>query len=155
MAENTTGNLAAKHEVAVAILYQADRFLLQLRDDIPGILYPGHWGFFGGHIEPGEDPPTAMERELLEEIGYAPPQLELFQRTETEQVIRHVFHGPLTVAVESLTLMEGWDLGLWTVDDILQGQRYSERSGDVRPLGRPHQEILRSFLGRRRIEQAM
>ncbi|WP_225907398.1 NUDIX hydrolase [Leptolyngbya sp. BL0902] len=146
---------AQKHEVAVAILYQGDRFLLQLRDDIPGILYPGHWGFFGGHIEPGEDPPTAMERELLEEIGYVPPQLQLFQSMETEQVIRHVFHGPLTVAVESLTLMEGWDLALWTVGDILQGQRYSERSGDVRPLGLPHQEILRSFLDHRRIEQAM
>ncbi len=147
--------MAEKHEVAVAILYQHDRFLLQLRDDIPGILYPGHWGFFGGHMEPGEDPPTAMRRELLEEIGYAPPELHLFQRTETDQVVRHVFQGQLPVAVDSLILMEGWDLGLWTVDDIHQGQRYSERAGQVRPLGRPHQEILLSFLDRRRIEQAM
>ena len=147
--------MAEKHEVAVAILYQDDRFLLQLRDDIPGILYPGHWGFFGGHMELGEDPPTAMRRELLEEIGYAPPELHLFQRTETDQVVRHVFQGRLPVAVDSLILMEGWDLGLWTVDDIHQGQRYSERAGQVRPLGRPHQEILLSFLDRRRIEQAM
>jgi 8-oxo-dGTP pyrophosphatase MutT (NUDIX family) len=106
-------------------------------------------------MEPGEDPPTAMRRELLEEIGYAPPELHLFQRTETDQVVRHVFQGRLPVAVDSLILMEGWDLGLWTVDDIHQGQRYSERAGQVRPLGRPHQEILLSFLDRRRIEQAM
>lgn len=138
--------IAEKTEVAVAILYQGDRFLLQLRDDIPGILYPGHWGFFGGHIEPGEAPPTAMRRELLEEIGYAPPQLDLFQRLESDQVVRHVFHGALPVAIESLTLMEGWDLGLWTVAEIRQGQRYSERAAQVRPLGRPHQDILLSFL---------
>ncbi|MFH7241917.1 MAG: NUDIX domain-containing protein [Spirulina sp.] len=147
--------MADKTEVAVAILYQGDHFLLQLRDDIPGILYPGHWGFFGGHMEPGEDPLTAMRRELLEEIGYVPPALDLFQRTELDHVVRHVFHGVLPVAVESLTLMEGWDLGLWTVDEICQGQRYSQRAGQVRPLGLPHQEILLSFLDHRRIEQAM
>lgn len=147
--------MAEKPEVAVAILYQGDQFLLQLRDDIPGILYPGRWGFFGGHIEPGEDPPTAMRRELLEEIGYTPPDLYLFDRTETDQVVRHVFHGPLCVGVESLTLMEGWDLGLWTVEEIHRGQRYSERAGQVRPLGLPHQDILLSFLDHRRIEQAL
>lgn len=150
-----TEHTVNKTEVAVAILHQGDRFLLQLRDDIPGILYPGHWGFFGGHMEPGEDPPTAMQRELMEEIGYAPPHLALFQRMEVDYVIRHVFQGPLTVPVESLQLMEGWDLGLWTVDDIQRGQRYSERAGQVRPLGQPHREILLSFLGHRRIEQAM
>jgi 8-oxo-dGTP diphosphatase len=147
-----TDQTAEKPEVAVAILYQGDRFLMQLRDDIPGILYPGHWGFFGGHIEPGEDPPTAMRRELLEEIGYAPSDLVLLQRMEMDYVVRHVFYGPLSVAVDSLDLMEGWDLGLWTVEEIRQGQRYSERAGQVRPIGRPHQEILLSFLDHRSIK---
>jgi hypothetical protein len=32
-------------EVAIAILYSSDRFLMQLRDNIPGIFYPGHWAF--------------------------------------------------------------------------------------------------------------
>jgi 8-oxo-dGTP diphosphatase len=147
--------MADKIGVAVAILYQGDRFLLQLRDDIPGILFPGHWGFFGGHIEPGEDPTTAMRRELLEEIGYVPPELDLFQRVETDQVVRNVFHGALPVPVESLTLMEGIGLDLWTEAEIHQGQRYAEPLGQVRPLARPHREILLSFLDRRRIEQAM
>jgi 8-oxo-dGTP diphosphatase len=147
--------MTTKTEVALAILYQGDRFLMQLRDDIPGIAYPGHWGFFGGHIEPGEDPLTAVRRELLEEIGYAPPALYPFQRVEADQVVRHIFYGPLPVSVDSLDLLEGWDLGLWSVAEIRQGQRYSERAGQVRPLGIPHQEILLSFLAHRRIEQAM
>lgn len=32
-------------KVALAILHQDGKFLMQLRDDNPDILYPGHWGF--------------------------------------------------------------------------------------------------------------
>ncbi|MEB3314276.1 MAG: NUDIX domain-containing protein, partial [Cyanobacteriota bacterium] len=45
--------MTPRPEVAVAILYQSNQVLLQLRDDHPGIIYPGQWGFFGGHLEPG------------------------------------------------------------------------------------------------------
>lgn len=145
----------AKPEVALAILYQGDQFLMQLRDDVPGIAYPGYWGFFGGHIELGEDPATAMRRELLEEIAYAPPEIYSFRRFEAEQAVRHVFYGPLVVSIDELDLREGWDLGLWTVADIQRGDRYSERAQQTRPLGQPHQQILLSFLDHRRIEQAM
>ena len=146
--------MVPKPEVAIAILYQGDRFLLQLRDDIPTIAWPGHWAFFGGHLEPGESADVAVQRELMEEIGYAAPQLALFQRLEAESVVRHVYHGPLVVPVDSLLLTEGLDLGLWSVDDIRQGKRYSARAKEERPIGPPHQQILLSFLGHRRIEQA-
>lgn len=147
--------MTAKPEVAIAILYQGDRFLLQLRDDIPTIAWPGHWAFFGGHLEPGEDPDAAVYRELEEEIGYIAPQLSLFERVEDETVVRHVYHGPLVVPVEQLVLTEGLDLGLWSVDDIHQGQRFSSRARGERPLGPPHRQILLSFLEHRRIEQAI
>ncbi|MEA5450295.1 NUDIX hydrolase [Leptolyngbya sp. CCNP1308] len=148
-------SMSAKPEVAIAILYQNNRFLLQLRDDIPTIAWPGHWAFFGGHLEPGEDPDTAVYRELEEEIGYTAPQLVLFERVEDETVVRHVYHGPLTVPVKQLVLTEGLDLGLWSVDDIRRGKRFSPRANGERPLGPPHQQILLSFLGHRRIEQAI
>ncbi|MBD1876165.1 NUDIX domain-containing protein [Nodosilinea sp. FACHB-131] len=147
--------MTVKPEVAIAILYQGDRFLLQLRDDIPTIAWPGHWAFFGGHLEPGEDPDTAVYRELEEEIGYIAPQLSLFERVEDETVVRHVYHGPLVVPVEQLVLTEGLDLGLWSVGDIHQGQRFSSRARGERPLGPPHRQILLSFLEHRRIEQAI
>ncbi|NJN56536.1 MAG: NUDIX domain-containing protein [Leptolyngbyaceae cyanobacterium SL_5_9] len=134
--------------VAIAILYQDNQFLMQLRDNIPEIIYPGHWAFFGGHLEPGESPEVAMRRELLEEIGYSPPFVEEFKDYADAHAIRHVYHAPLTVPVESLELNEGWDLGLFTVEDIVRGDRYSERAAQVRPLGKPHQQILLDFLNR-------
>jgi 8-oxo-dGTP pyrophosphatase MutT (NUDIX family) len=58
-------------DAAAAIIVAADgRYLLQLRDDKPGIFYPGHWGCFGGAIE-RSDPSVeeGLRRELGEEIG--------------------------------------------------------------------------------------
>ncbi|MEY4355584.1 MAG: hypothetical protein RLZZ89_652, partial [Cyanobacteriota bacterium] len=51
-------------EVALAMLKREGRWLLQLRDDIDGIVYPGTWALFGGHIERGESPAQAVQREL-------------------------------------------------------------------------------------------
>ncbi|HEY9743026.1 MAG TPA: NUDIX hydrolase [Coleofasciculaceae cyanobacterium] len=135
-------------EVAIAILHTSDRFLMQLRDNIPGIIYPGCWGFFGGHIDPGETPEEAVKRELLEEIGYAPPAVSEFACYSDAQVLRHVFHAPLTVELNQLVLGEGWDMGLVSPEEIRAGERYSEKAGQVRPLGRPHRQILLDFLER-------
>jgi 8-oxo-dGTP diphosphatase len=143
-------------EVAIAILYhanphrpephQANQFLMQLRDDIPGIAYPGHWGFFGGHLDPGEQPEAAMWRELNEEIGYTPPTLTLFKSyCHDPSVTRHVFVAPLIVSLDALTLHEGWDMALFTVEDVHRGDRYSPKARAVKPLGQPHQQILLDF----------
>jgi len=64
--------------VALAILEQDGRFLMQLRDDIPTILYPGVWGLFGGHLEAGESPEIGLKRELKEEINYEARQGEYY-----------------------------------------------------------------------------
>ncbi|MGB3614705.1 MAG: NUDIX hydrolase [Elainellaceae cyanobacterium] len=143
-------------EVAIAILMRGDRFLLQLRDDIPGILYPGHWGFFGGHLDPGETPDVALIRELKEEINYRPPYTLPFlcQRSDgpfgtpvpNRAAIRHVFVAPLTVSTEELTLAEGWDFDLLSADDIKAGQCYSNIAQRVCPIGKPHRQILLDFI---------
>jgi 8-oxo-dGTP diphosphatase len=134
--------------VAIAILYQNDRYLMQLRDNKPNIIYPGVWAFFGGHIEPDENPEVAVLRELEEEIGYTAPQVTLFESRVEAGIQRHVFYAPLTVGIDELTLMEGWDLGLLSVDDIHRGDRYSEVARQTRPIGKPHQQILLSFIDR-------
>jgi len=133
-------------QVAIAILYQDNRFLMQLRDNDPRIVHPGCWGFFGGHIEPGESPEAAVQRELVEEIGYAMPSVTKFEDYSDEKVIRHVFHAPLMVGLEKLVLMEGWDLRLLSLEDITRGDCFSDRANQVRPLGATHQQILLDFI---------
>ncbi|MFW6359399.1 MAG: NUDIX hydrolase [Chroococcales cyanobacterium] len=132
--------------VAIAILSQNGQFLMQLRDNIPGIIFPGHWGFFGGHLEPGENPEEALKRELFEEIGYNVPESSLFRTYTTSEVIRHVFHVPLTVTLDALELYEGWDMALFTPAEIEQGSRYSPQANQVCPLGIPHQQIMLDFI---------
>ncbi len=139
----------SRPEAAIAILYQDDRFLLQLRDDNPQILYPGHWAFFGGHLERGESPESALWRELKEEIGYTPPHVQHFQSMLGDsRIIRHVYAAPLTVAPIALELNEGMDLRLLTIEEVRQGSSYSDRIQQTRPLAQPHRQILLDFLQR-------
>ncbi|HEY9844602.1 MAG TPA: NUDIX hydrolase [Candidatus Caenarcaniphilales bacterium] len=133
-------------QVALAILHQQGQFLLQLRDNIPGIVYPGCWGFFGGHLEGDESPEAGLRRELLEEINYVPPLLTGFRCYYDSRVVRHVYQGSLTVPVQDLVLREGWDLGLWTPAEIERGARYSPQANQVRSLAPPTYQILLDFL---------
>jgi 8-oxo-dGTP pyrophosphatase MutT (NUDIX family) len=137
-----------KVHVAIAILYQDNKFLMQLRDNIPNILYPGHWALFGGHIEPGETPDEAVQREILEEIGYTLPSFVEFGCYPDDRVMRHVFHAPLLLQFDQLVLNEGWDMALLTPQDIRKGKFYSPNAGEVRPLGSAAQQILLDFMSK-------
>lgn len=132
--------------VAIAIIYREDKFLMQLRDNIPGIVYPGYWGLFGGHLEDGENPEDAVKRELAEEIGYIPSTISRFYSAQENQIMRHIFQAPLTVELEELVLTEGWDMALLTPADIRSGSFYSDQAGMVMPIGPPHQKILLNFV---------
>lgn len=134
------------HDVAIAILYQQDQYLMQLRDDIPGIAYPGHWGFFGGHCDPGEHPDDAIHRELIEELGYQTSNIKLFDLYPDPGVIRHVYYAPLTVSLSDLELMEGWDWGFFSPQQIQESKRYSQKAQGIFPLAYPHQKILLDFM---------
>jgi 8-oxo-dGTP diphosphatase len=137
--------------VAVAILHQGDHLLLQLRDNIPTIVYPGTWALFGGHVEPGEHPNQAVARELLEEINYTLPQVQRFGIYVDEKVVRYVYQAPLLVDIKDLTLNEGWDIGLLTAADIRRGSQFSAQAQAAKPIGIPHQTILLDFLQGRAI----
>lgn len=68
--------------VAGILLDEHGRYLLQLRDDRPHIWYPGHWGNFGGSVEPEEAELQALRRELVEELELEFAQARLFTRFE-------------------------------------------------------------------------
>ena len=120
--------------VALALLETEGHWLLQLRDDIEGIVAPGTWGLFGGHLDPGEKPEQALRRELLEEINYEAGPLELWCHHQNAQRLASYFVGPLSVPLEALTLMEGQDLTLATPEQLRSGFIHSGRLGEARPL---------------------
>jgi len=103
-----------------AILVTPDgRFLMQQRDAIPEIWYPGAWGLFGGGIDPGETELEALRRELDEEIGFALGTASLFGRFHFEcsfvgaTVFRSFYEVPIEPqAVDGLQLREGSAMAL-------------------------------------------
>ncbi|MEL0340263.1 MAG: NUDIX hydrolase [Synechococcus sp.] len=121
-------------EVAIAMIECDGRWLLQLRDDIEGILYPGQWALFGGHLDPGETPEVALRRELEEEINWAGSDLTPWFELRDGQRIRHFFRGPLAVPFGSLTLLEGQDMVLAELDELLTGSIWSPKCQEKRLL---------------------
>lgn len=127
---------------------------MQLRDDLPSIVYPGIWGLFGGHIEAGETPQVALLRELAEEINHVPAQMTFFCQQEGENVRRHYFYGELAVPVSELILGEGQDLALVSPEEIERGEMRAENLGEVRSLGKPHQQVLLEFIASEHFQSA-
>jgi len=77
------GRLRPADAAAALILVGEDkRYLLQLRDQKPGIFFPGHWGLFGGATDAGESPETSLRRELAEELKLAVEELRYFTEFE-------------------------------------------------------------------------
>jgi len=101
------------HRSACAILTDTEgRLLLQLRDDRPGVTAAGHWGLFGGAVEPGEDLRAALIRELAEEIGLTLPRhafspFAAVPSTNIAGARIHVMTCNRTIAPHQLRLGEG------------------------------------------------
>ncbi|MCP9894734.1 NUDIX hydrolase [Vulcanococcus limneticus Candia 3F8] len=133
-------------EVALAMLQRKGRWLMQLRDEIPGIVAPGCWGLFGGHLEPGETPEQAVRRELQEEIGWQPRQLRYAMEHRLHRRTAHVFHAELSVPLDQLQLLEGQDMALVCTEELLSGAIWSTRLGHPRPLADGLAEVMQQLL---------
>ena len=122
-------------EVAIAMIESDGRWLLQLRDDIEGILYPGQWALFGGHLDPGETASEAVVRELQEEIDWSPTvPLEPWFSDDSGNRVAHVFRGPLSVPLNQLHLKEGQEMKLVTLSELVSDAIWSERQQELRPV---------------------
>ena len=84
--------LRPANAVAALLLLEDGRYLMQLRDRLPHIFYPDHWGCFGGAVDAGEQPQEALLRELREEIGFEAGGLREFTRLTFDW--RSVGHAP-------------------------------------------------------------
>jgi 8-oxo-dGTP pyrophosphatase MutT (NUDIX family) len=117
--------------VALIILGEPPRYLMQLRDQKPGIFYPGHWGLFGGAIDPGEAPDVTLQRELAEELRLTGMELKYFTEFEFDfefcgygRLIRRCYEVRLSEnRLGGLVLGEGSEMRAFTAAEILNGPR--------------------------------
>jgi 8-oxo-dGTP diphosphatase len=125
-----------KKVVIVFLHNNFDSHLLQLRDFKSSIVYPGHWGAFGGSVEEGESPRTALGRELLEEIGHSPGTFKFFREKYSDQdkLNIHMFYSDMDVPYPRLILKEGTDLGVFTKKEILSKNLFSQKLGKAYPI---------------------
>lgn len=128
------GQAPHPNDAVAAIITVNGRYLMQLRDSIPGIFYPGHWGFFGGGIDEGEDDITALRRELVEELGLeiAADQAKRFSSLVfdfgfaggPDSVVRTFYEVDLPEArLGGLSVREGREMRLLTGEEVLDPAR--------------------------------
>jgi 8-oxo-dGTP diphosphatase len=107
-----TGTLDERGAVAVITNAQG-QVLLHLRDDIPGIVWPGYWSILGGGCDPNEHPDEAIVRELDEEanLGHVPLRFEFEIHDDAgSQQLLSVYSGIWEGDASVLPLAEGQEL---------------------------------------------
>ena len=120
-------HLQTGNAVAAILVDPNGHYLLQLRDELPNIWYPGHWGFFGGSVDEGEDESEALRRELREELELEFAQSLLFTRFEfdlrplgLDRYFRAYYQIPIsTAALTELVLHEGAEMRIVSGDEAL------------------------------------
>lgn len=98
---------SARVSAHVLFVDPAGRVLLRLRDERPGLPYPGLWDLVGGAVEHHETIAEAARREVLEEIGVEVTGLEYFGEYPENGVDNNAFVAQLSVPLADLVLTEG------------------------------------------------
>ncbi|MEO8007157.1 MAG: NUDIX domain-containing protein [Betaproteobacteria bacterium] len=126
------GRSPTPHDAVASLLIQEDgRYIMQLRDGKPGIFYPGHWGCFGGAVEPDETPIDALRRELCEEIEFEMPEATRFTQFDFDfsplgysKVSRIYFEVRVPdAAFRRFVLHEGADVQAFRGENLLLTRR--------------------------------
>ncbi|HSX33072.1 MAG TPA: NUDIX domain-containing protein [Candidatus Saccharimonadales bacterium] len=121
-------------EFASVILTAPDgRYILQLRDDKPGIVDPGKLSLFASRLQDGETPNSAALRTLLEEasIGLSEDKLKFYARFEKNPArhhgagASHVFVATIPVDPAQITVHQGQGYRLVTPNELQESQTAS------------------------------
>ena len=114
-------------DVSAIIIADDGRYVMQLRDDLPHIRVPDHWGLFGGGVEPGETLEEAFVREIKEELGFKVYKWDRFTEIiysmhfTPYEVCRKVFFiMPVnSFDLSKMTLQEGAEIRLFDLPELL------------------------------------
>lgn len=113
-------------EAVKAVIYRdGGELLLQQRDNVPSLPFPGAWNFFGGYIEEGELPKDAIIRELTEELGVVPGKIgDELEHWSTFQngVLNHYFPILYIQPAKEFVLGEGCTMQWTTLPELVNLQ---------------------------------
>jgi 8-oxo-dGTP pyrophosphatase MutT (NUDIX family) len=117
----------ASDAVVGLIVLDGTRYLMQKRSQKAGIFYPGHWGLFGGAVDPGETAEAALVRELREELGVEISGAVYFTEFTFDfaycgqgRVWRRYYRIEMRArAMERMVLGEGSEMQAFAANDIL------------------------------------
>lgn len=99
-------------------------YVLQLRDDRPGIASPGMWAFFGGSLEQGEKPEAGLRREIAEELSIDIGSCEALGHVDRwsafwQQIVRYwFFAADVTAQWPAHEVREGQGAGLFRITEL-------------------------------------
>ena len=141
-----------KISAGVILVDRDGRVLMQLRDDTPGIMFPGHWGLTGGAGHAGESPEDTARREVLEETGITLEKIEPFRAyyfAETKAPAGakrsakpgadyelYLFHAPCDTPAAELICGEGRELRFIGPDETA-----------ALDIAYNHRDVLADFFG--------
>jgi len=126
-------------QVACVVFYDEDyNIAVQERGSISktGEVY----GFWGGEIESGETKEKAITRELKEELGYVPKNIEywgLFSYISQEagpwqgyNILQHIFLSPITQRLLNVKVREGDGIKAISLKKTIEGEGFPMGSTD-------------------------
>ena len=107
--------------VNVIIANAEGKFLLQMRDNTPGIRSPLLWSFFGGAMEEGEDVLQAAVREIGEELGLVTTTQDFASvgEIESEEQTQAIVRYKHPVEWGAFKVFEGAGAGFFTREEAL------------------------------------
>ncbi len=117
-------SLKNKRAVKVFLINSKKEILLQLRDNKPGIYYPGYWGLLGGAVENNESELAAAKREIKEEINLEIKNLifigitKSLGRNKNSDV--YFFKSKINIPLNKIKLNEGQKVEFFKLKDILK-----------------------------------
>lgn len=99
------------------------KYLLQMRDN-KAPTFPLKWVFFGGGVDPGEEPLTAAIREMEEELGIKSlaSDFERIVRVDDpkDDRVRHVAFYTPRIGWEDIVVFEGAGAGFFPREEIME-----------------------------------
>ncbi|MGB0452176.1 MAG: NUDIX domain-containing protein [Bacteriovoracaceae bacterium] len=107
--------------VNIIVKNSEGKFILQMRDGTPGICNPLKWNFFGGKIEPNEDPLSATIREFKEETDILLSPNDCSLKAEMVALdnkgIVYLYEITKPIELDEIRLLEGAGLGAFTLKE--------------------------------------